>query len=126
MRDFHDTGTGDLFPSPKGRQNFSLGSTPLSRNTDPSTSVTATKYTDVGKLEQEVLWAVSHFPDGCIYDDVIAMLPERRVHSIQPRFAPLIRKNLLQVLDEKRMGASGRLQRVVRLMLLKNQLTEEW
>ena len=116
MRDFYDSNTGDLFPEPRRPQKLLLGSEPLSRNSDPSTSATATKYTDVNRLEEEVLWAVSHHPDGCIYDDVIALLPNRRVHSIQPRFAPLIRKGLLRVLQEKRMGKSGRLQRVVQVV----------
>ena len=116
MRDFYDSNTGDLFPEPRKPQRLGLGSQPLYRNSDPSTSSMATKYTDVNRLEQEVLWAVSHYPDGCIYDDVIALLPNRRVHSLQPRFAPLIRKGLLRVLEEKRMGKSGRLQRVIQVV----------
>jgi hypothetical protein len=116
MRDFYDSNTGDLFPKPQKPQKLWLGSRPLYRNSDPSTSFVATQYTNVGRLEQEVLWAVSHYPDGCIYDDVIALLPNRRVHSIQPRFAPLIRKGLLRVLKEKRMGKSGRLQRVIQVV----------
>ena len=116
MRDFHDKSTPDMFGRRPQIPALLLGSTPLSRNSDPSTSATATKYTDVGKLEAEVLWAISHFPDGCIYDDVIGLLPNRRVHSIQPRFAPLIRKGLIRVLQERRMGKCGRLQRVVQLV----------
>lgn len=115
MRDFYDSNTGDLFPEPRRPQKLLLGSEPLSRNSDPSTSATATKYTDVNKLEGEVLWAIGHYPDGCIYDDVIALLPNRRVHSIQPRFAPLIRKGLIKVLQEKRKGKAGRFQRVMTL-----------
>ena len=90
-------------------------SKPLSRNTDPSTSSTATKYLDVGRLEAQVVWAISHFPNGCIYDDVVRLLPEIRVHSIQPRFAPLLRKRLIIATGEKRMGISGRDQRVVKI-----------
>lgn len=115
MRDFWDKATQDLFGVHQTSEKLLLGSEPLSRNTDPETSRSATKYTDVGKLEAEVLWAVSHFPDGCIYDQVIALLPHIRVHSIQPRFAPLIRKNMLKVLPEKRIGKSGRLQRVIQI-----------
>lgn len=104
MRDFWDKSTSDMF-----------GSAPLHRRSDPETSKTATKFTDTSKLEGDVLWAISQFPQGCIYDDVVELLPHIRVHSIQPRFAPLIRKNLITVLPEKRAGKSGRLQRVVQI-----------
>jgi hypothetical protein len=90
-------------------------SKPLSRKTDPRTSSLATRFLDVGKIEAEVIWAISHFPHGCIYDDVVRLLPRRRVHSIQPRFAPLIRKKLIVATGEKRLGISGRYQRVVKL-----------
>ena len=89
----------------------------LSRRNDPETSVTATKYTNINKLEAEVVWAIAHFMDGCIYDDVIKLLPHRRVHSIQPRFAPLLRKRIIINTGEKRVGLSGRKQRVVKINL---------
>jgi hypothetical protein len=113
----NDPYTMDMFNEPpkRPRQMKLLGSKPLERNTDPETSRTAHKYLDTGKVEQEVCWAIGHFPDGCIYDDVVDLLPHRRVHSIQPRFAPLLRKGFIVATGEYRMGKSRRYQRVVKL-----------
>jgi hypothetical protein len=112
-----DTHTMDMFSEPpkKPQTTWFQASKPLARNTDPTTSDTAAKYLDTNKVEQEVCWAVGHFPDGCIYDDVVRLLPHRRVHSIQPRFAPLLRKGILVATGEFRVGIAGRRQRVVKL-----------
>jgi len=113
----NDPYTMDMFSEPPKRPKPTrvLGSKPLERNTDPETSKTAHKYLDTNKLEQEVCWAIGHFPEGCIYDDVIELLPHRRVHSIQPRFAPLLRKGFIVATGESRIGKAGRYQRVVQL-----------
>jgi len=113
MQNTHDIYTIDMFDNKPYRE--LSRSKPLSRSNDPNTSVTATKYLNIGKIESEVIWAIAHFPNGCIYDDVVRFLPERRVHSIQPRFAPLLRKRIIVDTGEKRMGICGRYQRVVKL-----------
>lgn len=110
-----DPHTMDMFNEPPRRPMRVLGSKPMSRNSDPETSKTAHKYLDTNKVEQEVCWAIAHFPDGCIYDDVVRLLPHRRVHSIQPRFAPLLRKGFIVATGEFRVGKAGRRQRVVKL-----------
>jgi len=92
-----------LFPEPHD---------PKSRSTDPSTSHSAAVYLNVGKVEEEVMWAISKYPDGAIYDEVVALLPHRRVHSIQPRFAPLRRSGQIVKIGERRSKLSGRNQSV--------------
>jgi len=93
----------DLFPEPHD---------PKSRSTDPSTSHAAAVYLNIGKVEQEVMWAISKYPDGAIYDEVVALLPHRRVHSIQPRFAPLRRSGQIVKIGGRRSKLSGRNQSV--------------
>jgi len=92
-----------LFPEPHD---------PKSRSTDPSTSHSAAVYLNVGKVEEEVMWAISKYPEGAIYDEVVALLPHRRVHSIQPRFAPLRRSGQIVKIGERRSKLSGRNQSV--------------
>ena len=92
-----------LFPEPHD---------PKSRSTDPATSPSAAVYLNVGKVEEEVMWAISKYPDGAIYDEVVARLPHRRVHSIQPRFAPLRRSGQIVKIGERRSKLSGRNQSV--------------
>ena len=92
-----------LFPEPHD---------PKSRGTDPSTSRSAAVLLNIGKVEQEVMWAISKFSEGAIYDDVVALLPHRRVHSIQPRFAPLRRSGQIVKIGERRSKLSGRNQSV--------------
>jgi len=111
MKDNH---TMDMFAEPPPKPRWTT-SKPLARNTDPETSRLAYKYLDTNKIEEEVCWAIGHFPDGCIYDDVVRLLPHRRVHSIQPRFAPLLRKRVIVATGEFRVGMAGRRQRVVKL-----------
>ena len=111
----NDPYTKDMFGEPSKRPRQMFGSRPLERSTDPETSGTAHKYLDTGRLEQDVCWAIGHFPDGCIYDDVVDLLPQHRVHSIQPRFAPLLRKGFIVATGGFRKGKSGRYQRIVKL-----------
>ena len=93
----------DLFPEPHD---------PKSRSTDPNTSHSAAVYLNIGHVESEVMWAISKYPDGAIYDEVVAHLPHRRVHSIQPRFAPLRRSGQIVKIGERRSKLSGRNQSV--------------
>lgn len=91
-----------------------FGSPAKSRSRDAGTSHAAGEKVDTARLEGLVYEAIKKYPDGCIMDDVIASLPGVREHSIQPRFAPLIRKGFVVETGEKRPGRSGRLQRVIK------------
>lgn len=104
---------GDLF-NEKRTPSFLLGSPAKSRKWDASTSHAAGEKVDTARLEGMVYEAIKKYPDGCIMDDVINALPNIREHSIQPRFAPLIRKGFVLDTGEKRMGKSGRFQRVMK------------
>src|SRR5512137_1448779 len=84
-----DDRTMDLFDEPPRKGS---SSNPKARRSDPLTSHTAALFLNIDKVESEVCWAIGMYPNGCIYDEVIALLQNRRVHSIQPRFAPLRRK----------------------------------
>jgi hypothetical protein len=99
----------DLFDDEEG-----FGSPAKSRRGDAWTRHEAGAQVDTGRLEGMVYEVVKKRPQGCIMDDVIIALPHVREHSIQPRFAPLIRKGFLVDTGEKREGLSGRLQRIVK------------
>ena len=104
-----DDRTIDMFDEPPRK---SASSMPKARRTDPLTSHTAAMFLNIEKVESEVYWAISQFPNGCIYDDVIALLPNRRVHSIQPRFAPLRRKQKIIAIGKRTSTKTGRKQTV--------------
>jgi hypothetical protein len=86
------------------------------RATDPITSIEAAETVDSTKLEQMVYEAIAKYPNGCIADDVERELAHIRSHSITPRFAQLIRKGFIEDTGEKRKAASGRSQRVVKVI----------
>ena len=86
------------------------------RNTDPDTSHAAAESFTPAEMETLVLNAISKFPDGCIADDIEAMFPHIRSHSITPRFAPLLRSGCIVDTGERRMANSKRGQRVVKFV----------
>lgn len=92
-----------------------FGSPAKSRRKDVFTSFEAAIQVDTNTLEMEVYAVIKGHPEGCIMDDVISALPHIREHSIQPRFAPLIRKGFVVDTGEKRKGKSGRYQRIMRI-----------
>jgi hypothetical protein len=94
---------------------MNFGSVAYSRGTDAITSHIAGALVDTNKLESLVYEVVKRYPKGCILDEVISALPHIREHSIQPRFAPLIRKGFLVDTGQKRFGRAGRLQRIVKI-----------
>ena len=87
----------------------------LARLTDPDTSHAAAKTVDPTALEQLVYKTISEFPAGCIADDVVrkTML---RWDTVTPRFAPLIKKGFIYDTGERRRAASGRSQRVLKVV----------
>lgn len=86
------------------------------RNTDPDTSHAAAESFTPAEMESLVLEAIAKFPNGCIADDIEAMFPHIRSHSITPRFAPLLRNGCIVDTGERRMAKSKRGQRVVKFV----------
>ena len=111
MKHYEDTQTGDLFS-----QSFGTNPKLMVRNTDPDTSHQAAVVVDTSKLEALVYEVIAKHPEGCIADDVERELAYLRSHSITPRFAPLIRKGFIYDTGERRRAASGRNQRIVKVV----------
>ena len=83
------------------------------RNTDPDTSHEAAYKIDATELEALVFDVIKGFPNGCIGDDVLNMLPGHRVDTVSPRYAALIRKGYIIDTGERRLGNARRSQRVM-------------
>lgn len=82
------------------------------RTTDPQTSHAAAKSIATSRLEKVILQACKMARRGLTQDELCALLPDLRMNSLTPRFAPLIDRGLLRV-DGTRPGLSGREQRVL-------------
>lgn len=95
--------TDSLFPVPGG-----------ARYTDPGTSHEAAESVDTTVLERIVYDTIKMFPNGCISDEVLRMLPTFTHQTISPRYAPLIRKGWVIDTGERRKARSGRSQRVMK------------
>jgi myo-inositol-1-phosphate synthase len=95
-----------------------FGSQPktMVRTTDPDTSMVAAKKVDSTKLEQMVYEAIAKYPNGCISDEIQTHFPNHGVQTISPRYAPLIRKGFIEDTGERRVGLSGRSQRVLKVI----------
>jgi hypothetical protein len=86
------------------------------RAADPITSIEAAEVIDATKLEQMVYEVIAKYPNGCTSDEVMAHFPSHGVQTISPRFAPLLRKGLIEDTGEKRKARSGRSQRVMKVI----------
>lgn len=86
------------------------------RASDPITSIEAAEKIDSSKLENMVYEVIARHPNGLTSDEVMAYFPHHGIQSITPRFAPLLRKGLVEDTGEKRQGKSGRSQRVLRVV----------
>lgn len=84
------------------------------RSTDPDTSHAAAETIDTTELERIVYEVIKQFPNGCIGDDVVRMLPQFGVQTVSPRYAPLLRKGWIIDTGERRKARSGRSQRVMK------------
>jgi len=95
-----------------------FGSEPkmMVRSTDPDTSMDAAEKVDSTRLEQMVYEAIAKYPNGCISDEVQTHFPNHGVQTISPRYAPLIRKGFIEDTGERRVGLSGRSQRVLKVI----------
>ncbi len=86
------------------------------RVSDPDTSIEAAEKIDSTKLEQMVYEVIAKYPKGCIADNIQKHFPNHGVQTISPRYAPLIRKGLIEDTGERRKGSSGRSQRVLKVI----------
>jgi len=90
----------------------------LRRNQDPETSHEAAELVDTTKLEELVYNVIaSYSQEGCIGDDVVRSLQSmgHGVQTVSPRYAPLLRKNKIYRLGDKRKGNTSRKQLVMRI-----------
>jgi len=109
MKHPHDTFTLDLFGN-----FFGTLSRKMVRRKDPDTSKKAAEKVDSATLERMVYEVIASFPKGCISDDVIRALPSHGVQTLSPRYAPLIKKGFIVDTGERRVGKSGKQQRVMK------------
>ena len=72
------------------------------RSTDPYTSHEAAESIDTTVLERLVYETIRMFPNGCISDEVLRLLPTYTHQTISPRYAPLIRKGWVIDTGERR------------------------
>lgn len=86
----------------------------LHRTDAIDTSVDAAYSADTSRLERIVHMAIFGFgANGCIADDLLAVLHQYPYSSITARFRALIDKGLIVRTGEKRKGRSGRGQSVM-------------
>lgn len=86
----------------------------LVRRNDPLTSHEAAMTVDTTKLEQLVYDTIASFPDGCIQDEVLQVLPFLPYSSVTARFKALKDKGYVEVIG-MRKGRSGRNQSVLKV-----------
>lgn len=87
----------------------------LARKDSPETSKDAAQAIDSTKLEQIVYEAIKGFPDGCISDEVLEVLPQYGYSSVTPRYRALLDKGFIEITGT-REGRSGKKQRVMRVI----------
>ena len=106
----------DLFNNMKDSMDRFFGTEPfkLVRTTDPDTSMDAAEKIDSTTLEQQVYEVIAKHPGGCIAEEVMSYFPNHGVQTISPRFAPLLRKGLIQDTGERRKASTGHSQRVLK------------
>lgn len=85
----------------------------LARKDSPETSKDAAQAVDSTKLEQIVYEAIKGFPEGCISDEVLEVLPQYGYSSVTPRYRALLDKGFIEITGT-REGRSGKKQRIMR------------
>lgn len=85
----------------------------LHRRLDPDTSKDSAYSVDTQSMEKIVLDAIARFPSGCTADEVVEALG-MRWNSVTPRFSALIRKGYIVDTGERKVGKSGRKQRILK------------
>ena len=87
----------------------------LVRKDDPVTSYESAEKIDTQKMEQIVLETIKTFPNGCIADEVLNVLPQYSYSTVTARFSTLLRKDHIEIIGI-RPGRSGRQQRIMRAL----------
>lgn len=87
------------------------------RRDAPATSIEAAKSVvhKLPDMEQLVYDVICEFEEGCIQDQVLALLPHYPYSSVTARFRGLLDKGYIIDTGETRPGKSGRQQRVVKI-----------
>jgi hypothetical protein len=95
-----------------------FGSDPITlvRREDPDTSHEAANSIDTSRLEFMVYNAIAKFPDGCISDQIRSLFPRYPYSSITARYRALLDKGFIEDTGERRKGASGKNQRVMKAL----------
>lgn len=87
------------------------------RNSDPDTSKEAFTSTNVKTVEDKIVKVVfSKGADGCTMDDIARELPQYRMHTLSPRFKPLLARGVIEDTGLCRLGGARKRQRVVRFV----------
>ena len=88
----------------------------LVRTDDPDTSYEAANSVDTSRLEGMVYEAIARFPNGCISDQIRSLFPFYPYSSITARYRALLDKGFIEDTGERRKGASGKNQRVMKTL----------
>jgi hypothetical protein len=106
----------DIFNNMKDSMERFFGTEPfkLVRKDDPDTSMDAAEKVDSTTLERQVYEVIAKHPDGCIAEEVMSHFPNHGVQTISPRFAPLLRKGLIEDTGKRRKASTGHSQRVLK------------
>lgn len=95
-----------------------------SRATDIDTAKEAGKSIDASALEKIVYDVVKLYPEGCIAEQVYKSLPHIGIETVSPRFAGLLRKNLIFDTGLRRPASSGRSKRVIAVVRYEGDIGE--
>jgi DNA-binding transcriptional ArsR family regulator len=68
--------------------------------------------TETQNVVYEAIWKLGS--DGGISDEICELLPDMRYQTVTPRYRALLDKGLITDTGERRLGKSGRQQRVMR------------
>ncbi len=89
----------------------------LVRRNDPDTSVEAAMVVDTSRLETLVYEEIKQYGyDGCISHQLLNSFPFLPYSSVTARYRALLDKHLIEDTGERRVGRSGRKQRVMRVI----------
>jgi hypothetical protein len=103
--------TMDLFARPA----FGTHPQKLVRKQDPDTSHSAATSVDTKGLEQMVFAAIKSYGNlGCISDQILSQFSHLPYSSITARYRALLDKGFIEDTGERRLGRSGKPQRVMK------------
>lgn len=114
----HNHTKGGIAPRRSAMMEREFGTDPkhLARRDSPDTSQEAAESIDTTQLERMVCEAIARFPNGCISDEVRALFPHYPYSSITARYRALLDKGFIEDTGERRKGASGKNQRVMKFV----------